>query len=201
MAGAGSTVPFVGLTGGMGAGKSTALAQLSSLGAATISSDAVVHELYEEDPLRSAVLEHFGPEVARNGEIDRAEVARLAFAEPGERAWLESQVWPLVGARVASWLEQARGAVPPPPAAIVEVPLLFEAGMEAIYDATIAVVSDETLRRERAAARGHEAVDERTGRQLSQDDKAQRATYVVHNDGSVEQLRAQLSEVLAKLTR
>jgi dephospho-CoA kinase len=201
MAGAGSTVPFVGLTGGMGAGKSTALAELGSLGAATISSDAIVHELYEGEPLRAAVVEHFGPDVARDGQIDRAEVARRAFADPEERAWLESLIWPLVGARVASWLGDARATIPPPPAAIVEVPLLFEAGMQAIYDATIAVVSDETLRRERAAARGHEAVDERTGRQLSQAEKAQRATYVVYNDGSVEQLRAQLSEVLGKLRR
>jgi dephospho-CoA kinase len=200
MAGAGSTVPFVGLTGGMGSGKSTALAELSSLGAATISSDAVVHELYEGEPLRTAVIEHFGPEVAREGAVDRGALARLAFADPAERAWLEGQIWPLVGARVGTWLEEARGSEPAPPAAIVEVPLLFEAGMEAIYDATIAVVSDETLRRERAAARGHEAVDERTGRQLSQDEKAERATYVVRNDGSIEQLRAQLSEVLGKLT-
>jgi dephospho-CoA kinase len=196
-----AAVPFVGLTGGLGAGKSTALEQLQELGAATISSDAVVHELYEGDELRDAVVAHFGAEVAPGGVIDRGEVAKRAFADPGERGWLEGQIWPLVGARVAAWLEQARTASPPPPAAIVEVPLLFEAGMEGIYDATIAVVSDEALRGERAAKRGHELVEERAGRQLSQQEKASRASYVVHNDGSVAELRAQLSEVLGKLQR
>ena len=74
--------------------------------------------------------------------------------------------------------------MPPPPAAVVETPLLFEAGMDGAYDATIAVVADEALRAARAQARGHEAVDERAARQLSQDEKAARATYVVRNDGS-----------------
>lgn len=194
-------MPFVGLTGGLGSGKSTALAQLQQLGAAVISSDAVVHELYAGGPLRDAVLARYGREVAPGGVIDRHALARRAFADPDERSWLEGQVWPLVGARVAAWLADARAASPPPPAAVVEVPLLFEAGMGELYDATIAVVSDEALRRERAAARGHELVDERAGRQLSQEEKARRATYVVTNDGTPDELRAQLSEVLGKLKR
>jgi dephospho-CoA kinase len=192
-------VPFVGLTGGLGAGKSTALAALARLGAATISSDAIVHELYEGEQLRDAVVSRWGPQVAPDGTVDRAAVAQHAFSSDDERRWLEQQIWPLVGARVASWLEQARAAQPAPPAAIVEVPLLFEAGLESIYDATIAVLADEDVRAERAAARGHEAVDERDARQLSQQEKAQRATYVVRNDGTVEQLESQLSAVLAKL--
>jgi len=90
---------------------------------------------------------------------------------------------------------------PPPPAAVIEIPLLFESGMDAALDATLAIVAPEELREERAGARGHAAVAERTSRQLSQDEKAARATYVVENDGSVEQLEARLSEVLAKLRR
>jgi dephospho-CoA kinase len=82
---------------------------------------------------------------------------------------------------------------------VIEVPLLFESGMDTAFDATIAVVAPEELRRERAGDRGHAAVAERTSRQLSQDEKASRATYVVTNDGSVEQLETRLSEVLAKL--
>ena len=88
---------------------------------------------------------------------------------------------------------------PPPPAGVVETPLLFEAGLEGAYDATIAVVADEEVRAERAAARGHVATAERTARQLSQDEKAARATYVVRNDGSISDLEARLSELLAKL--
>jgi dephospho-CoA kinase len=193
------SVPFVGLTGGMGAGKSTALEALRRLGAEVASSDAIVHELYEGDQLRDAVVARFGAEVAPEDVVDRAAVARRAFATPEDRAWLEGLVWPLVGARVAAWLERARAMRPPPPAAVVEVPLLFEAGLDQLYDATIAVVSEESLRRQRAAARGHASVDERAARQLPQQEKAQRATFVVRNDGSIEDLEHELSAVLGKL--
>jgi dephospho-CoA kinase len=194
-------VPFVGLTGGLGAGKSTALAALRELGAAVISSDAVVHELYEGEELRDAVLARFGPEVLTDGVVDRAAVARRAFARPEDRSWLEGVVWPLVGARVAGWLKAVRAQTPPPRAAIAEVPLLFEAGLQDIYDATIAVVSEEGLRKRRAEQRGHALVDERAARQLSQEEKAARATFVVHNDGTKRDLEAELSEILDKLGR
>jgi dephospho-CoA kinase len=193
-------VPFVGLTGGMGAGKSTALAALERLGAEVLSSDAVVHELYAADgDLRTAILARWGPEVAPGGVVDRAAVAQRAFADEGERRWLEGLLWPLVGARVAAWLEQARTRRPRPRAAVVEVPLLFEAGIEGIYDATIAVVADEQLRRERAAGRGHALAQERTARQLSQEEKAGRATFAVRNNGSESELEKKLSAILDKL--
>ena len=197
----GSSVPFVGLTGGLGSGKSTALDALRRLGAEVISSDAVVHELYAQEELRDAVVERFGHEVAPGGVVDRAALARRAFASDEDRAWLEARIWPLVGARITAWLERARELDPPPPAAVAEVPLLFEAGLEGLYDATIAVVSDEQLRARRAADRGHELIDERAARQLSQEEKAARASYVVRNDGTVAELEAQLSAVLAKLGR
>ena len=192
-------VPFVGLTGGLGAGKSTALQALRELGAETISSDEVVHELYASPELRDAVVARWGPEVAPDGTVDRAAVARRVFADDAERHWLEQQIWPRVGARVADWLEAARAREPAPPAAVVEVPLLFEAGLQDAYDATIAVLAAEELRSERAGARGHEHVGERDARQLSQEEKAARATFVVRNDGTIEELRAQLSDVLGNL--
>ena len=194
-------VPFVGLTGGMGAGKSTALAALEGLGAAVLSSDAVVHELYAGDQLRDAVVARWGEDVAPGGVVDRAAVAARAFAGEQDRAWLEGTVWPLVGARVADWLARVRAQRPPPPAAVVEVPLLFEAGLEGIYDATIAVVAEEDVRRRRDAARGHALADERAARQLPQEEKARRATFVVRNDGSEEDLLRQLSALLEKLAR
>ncbi len=183
----------------MGSGKSTALEALRRLGAEVLSSDAVVHELYEGGQLRDAVVERFGAEVAPGGVVDRAAVARRAFASAEDRAWLEGQVWPLVAARVAGWLQQVRAATQAPRAAVVEVPLLFEAGLDQLYDATIAVVSEEAVRRQRAAERGHALADERAARQLSQQEKARRATFVVHNDGSVEDLERVLSAVLGKL--
>jgi dephospho-CoA kinase len=194
-----ATVPFVGLTGGLGAGKSTALAALERLGAATLSTDAVVHELYESDDVRDAVVERWGPDVAPGGGVDRSAVARHAFADGDERAWLEGLLWPKVGERVAAFREAALGADPPPPAIVIETPLLFEAGMDGMYDATIAVIADEDVRAERAGARGHHGVDERAARQLPQEEKAARATFAVRNDGTVDDLESRLADVLAKL--
>jgi dephospho-CoA kinase len=193
-------VPFVGLTGGLGSGKSTALAALSRLGAATLSTDAVVHDLYATDTVRAAVVERWGAGVAPDGTVDRGAVARHAFASPEERSWLEELIWPLVGRRVVEFRAAADAAAPSPRAAVVETPLLFESGMHELYDATIAVIAPEEIRVVRAAARGHEAVDERAGRQLSQEQKAARASHVVHNGGTVAELEADLAEVLASLT-
>ncbi len=192
-------VPFVGLTGGLGAGKSEALRALEELGAATLSTDAVVHELLAGHELREIVVERLGREVAPDGELDRSLIAERVFGDDEARAWLEGELWPRVGQRVADWRQEIEALDPAPPAAVVEVPLLFESGMEAVFDATIAVVADESVREERAGARGHAAVSERTGRQLSQAEKAQRADFEVHNDGTLEELRGTLSRVLAKL--
>jgi dephospho-CoA kinase len=184
----------------MGAGKSTALAALERLGAAVCSTDAIVHELYADDErLRDAVVERWGTEVAPGGTVDRAAIARRAFAEERERRWLEALLWPLVGERVGAWLTLVQSRSPPPRAAVVEVPLLFEAGMEGLYDVTIAVVASEELRRERAAARGHELQIERAARQLSQQEKARRATFAVRNEGTERELAQELSRILDTL--
>lgn len=197
-------VPFVGLTGGLGAGKSTALAALERLGAVTLSTDAVVHDLYRSDAVREAVVARWGEGVlAADGEVDRSKVAERAFGggDPGGRAFLEGLLWPLVGQEVVAFRARADSADPSPRAAVVETPLLFEAGMHEAYDATIAITAPEDVRRERAAARGHAAVDERAARQLPQEEKAARATFHVVNDGSVEELESRLVEVLDALVR
>ncbi len=192
-------VPFIGLTGGLGAGKSTALEALERLGAATLSTDAVVHELYATAELRDAVVARWGEDVAPDGVVDRAAVAARAFAAPEQRAWLEGEIWPRVAACIAAWREQVLARDPAPPAAVVETPLLFESGMDANYDATVAVIADEGVRVQRAAARGHVGVDERAARQLSQEEKARRATYTVVNSGTLEELERELSDMLARL--
>jgi dephospho-CoA kinase len=192
-------VPFVGLTGGLGAGKSEALSALAGLGAATLSTDAVVHELLESDELREVVVARLGEEVARDGALDRSLIAERVFGDDEAREWLEGELWPRVGQRVAEWKDEVDALEPPPRAAVVEVPLLFESGMEGVFDATIAVIADETVRAERAGARGHASVDERAGRQLSQEEKAQKADYTVRNEGTLEELRETLSRVLARL--
>ncbi len=168
----------------MGAGKSTALEALARLGAAVLSTDAVVHELLASAQVRDAVVDRFGEEVAPGGVVDRAAVAAKTFADDADRAWLEGLLWPLVGKRAGAWIREVRGRTPPPRAAVIE---------------TIAIVSDEHVRCKRAAGRGHVLPDERSSRQFSQEEKARRATFVVRNDGTREDLERELSSVLDKL--
>ncbi len=186
----------IGLTGGIAAGKSEALAAFGRLGAETISSDAVVHELLEGEPLLSRLVERWGEEVAPDGEVDRNRIGSIVFADPEELKWLEGQIHPLVGERIGAWLAALPAGAE---VAVVEVPLLFESGMEGVFDTTVAVVASEDVRRERAQARGHALVDEREARQLAQGEKASRAEHVVANDGSVDDLERELSALVEKL--
>jgi len=154
----------------------------------------VVHELYEAPEVRDAVMERWGT-------ADRAEIARRAFATLEDREWLEQLLWPKVGERMWAWRQEQEAREPAPRALVVEVPLLFESGMEAAFDATVAVVADESVRRERAGGRGHAALDERTARQLTQEEKAARATYTVANSGTLEELEEALTDVIEKLNQ
>ena len=144
--------------------------------------------------MRAAVMERFGT-------TERSEIARAAFATDEGRQWLEELLWPRVGRRMWEWRRELESLEPPPRALVVEVPLLFESGMDDAFDATLAVVADEAVRRERAGARGHAALEERTSRQLSQEEKAARATYTVANSGTIEDLEETLTGVLEKLNQ
>lgn len=188
----------IGLTGGIAAGKSTALRAFANLGAATLSSDAVVHELLESEALLRRLAERWGSDVLADGGVDRAKIGEIVFADPEQLRWLEEQIHPLVRERTAAWLSSLPEKTG---VAVVEVPLLFEAGSDKVFDTTVAVVTADEVRRERAAARGHALVDEREARQLTQGEKAERAEHVVANDGSVEDLERALSALLAKLRR
>ncbi len=158
-----------------------------------------MHDLYADPEVRDAVVERWGEEVAPGGTVDRGAVAKRAFVNGDERGFLEGLLWPRVGRRIAEWREQQSAREPAPRALVIEVPLLFESGLDHGFDATLAIVADEEVRRERAAARGHESVDERTARQLTQDEKAARATFAVANSGTLDDLESRLSDVLAKL--
>jgi dephospho-CoA kinase len=187
----------IGLTGGIAAGKSEALAAFGRLGAATLSSDAVVHDLLEGEPLRREMAERWGPEVAPAGApTDRGRIGGIVFADPEQLTWLESKLHPAVGAETARWIAALPAGVE---FAVIEVPLLFEGGREKVFDTTVSIVAAEAVRRERAAARGHALVDAREARQLTQEEKADRAEHVIVNDGSVDDLEAALSALLAKL--
>lgn len=158
-----------------------------------------MHELYSDPSVVRAVRSRFGDDVVAHGVVDRPALARRAFATAADREWLESLLWPRVGERMAAWRDSLERSSRPVRAAVVEVPLLFESGMEDQFDATIAVVAREEVRASRAGARGHEALAERSARQLTQEEKAHRATYVVVNDGTLEELESKLSSLLEML--
>jgi dephospho-CoA kinase len=191
---------FIGLTGGIGSGKSEALEACRRAGAAVLSSDEIVHDLLQTDEVKELLTARWGDAVLSDGMIDRGAVAQIVFDKPDELQWLERNMFPLVAAETAAWRSDLEGANPPPRVAVVEVPLLFEAGAEGRFDTTVAVVTDEKLRAERAAARDHQAVDERTARQLSQDETARRADHVIRNDGSIEDLERAVRGLLDRLS-
>jgi dephospho-CoA kinase len=192
---------FVGLTGAVAAGKSEALAAFARLGAATLSTDAVTHELLGRAAVRERLVERWGEAVLVDGQVERARVGEIVFGRSDDLAWLESVLHPLVGARIVEWRQSLPAAGTS--VAVVEVPLLFETGMENAFDATVCVVADDSIRAARAGDRGTELLEGRSGRQLSQDEKAARATHVISNDGSLAELEervAQLMPELAELT-
>ncbi|MGH2906856.1 MAG: dephospho-CoA kinase [Solirubrobacterales bacterium] len=189
---------FIGLTGGVAAGKSTALAELAKLGVPTLSADQAVHDIYEDPEVIALLRERLGDEVVVDGEVDRDAVAREVFAEPEARVWLEQLTWPRVGRRIIGFRDEHVSAKSPPEAVVVEVPLLFEAGMDQAFDKTIVVIIDDELRKQRAAERGHEELAARDERQLPQSEKAERADVVVVNDGDVDQLARRMDAAVAE---
>jgi dephospho-CoA kinase len=191
------TPVLVGLTGAVAAGKSEALASFARHGAATLSSDAVVHELLDDPVVRDRLVERWGSEVAPDGVVDRGRIGKLVFESPEELGWLEELLHPLVGERIAAWhseLDAATGV------AVIEVPLLFETAMDGAFDETVAVVAGDQVRTERAGLRGTDQLDARAGRQLSQEEKAARAGHLIENDGSLEALDRSVAELMKALT-
>jgi dephospho-CoA kinase len=157
-----------------------------------------VHELLDDQGVRERLLERWGGEVVADGTVDRGRVGAIVFDSTEELAWLESLLHPLVGERTAEW---RAGLGPEVELAVVEVPLLFETGMESAFDATVAVVADDASRASRAGLRGTDLLEARSDRQLPQAEKAARADHVITNDGSLEELERQVAELVALLSR
>ncbi len=194
---------FIGLTGAIASGKSTVLAELEKLGVPTLSSDAAVHAIYEDDEVARLVAERFGESVLADGKVDREALAEEVFAESEARVWLEQLIWPRVGAKIFEFRELHQAAESPLRAIVVEVPLLFESGMDQAFDRTVAVTTSDDVRRERAAARGTgvSELEAREARQMSSAEKAARADYVIENDGTVESLAERLKALLGQIGR
>lgn len=179
---------FIGLTGAIGSGKSETLRAFGRLGAATLSTDEVAHEALADPEVLSQLVARWGPEVREAGSVDRKRVGQIVFDDPDELRWLESLTHPKVGQKVVEWRESLG---PGAELAVVEVPLLFEANMEGFFDGVLAVVAGDR-RDEWLKARGDAGVEGRSGRQLSEEEKTRRATWVLENDGTLADLEAKL---------
>jgi dephospho-CoA kinase len=179
----------VAVTGGIGAGKSEALAAFARHGAATISSDEVVHELYGDPEVQAALNERFGTS-------DRQAVRDIAVADVDSLLWLERLLHPRVITRTEAWREELSRLPDPPALAVNEVPLLFEAGAESWFDAVVVITAPRELRAERAGER----LDEREQRLIPEDEKVRRADFAYVNDGTLEQLDAFVAGVVRTLS-
>jgi dephospho-CoA kinase len=177
----------VAITGGIGAGKSEALAAFARHGAATISSDAVVHELYEDPEVQAALRDQFGTS-------DREAVRDLAVTDRDALLWLEGLLHPRVMARTDAWREDLARLPDPPELAVNEVPLLYEARAEDRFDAVVVITAPRELRAERTR------LDEREERLISEEEKVRRADFSYVNDGSLEDLDAFVAGVVSTLT-
>jgi dephospho-CoA kinase len=187
----------VAITGGIGAGKSEALAAFARHGAAVLSADEVVHRLLRADEqVRQALLERFGNDVrGEDGEIDRAALARIVFADRGELEWLEALLHPRVLREHLVWREALARDSSPPVLCATEVPLLYEVGAETRFDAVVVITAPEGLRRQRTKV----SPDERGQRLIPDEEKVRRAEYAYVNDGTLEELDAFVGSVVEDL--
>lgn len=188
----------VAITGGIGAGKSTALSAFARQGAATVSSDEIVHELLRRGEVQRAIVAKFGNGVVGpDGMLDRGAIGTVVFNDPQALAWLEQLLHPLVTAEYLTWREQLGGLATPPRVCVTEVPLLYEAGSERHFDRTVVITAPGEVRRERSQA----AADGRESRLLPDDEKVARADYAYVNTGTIADLEAFVASVMDDLSR
>jgi dephospho-CoA kinase len=190
----------VAITGGIGAGKSETLRAFARHGAAVISSDEIVHALLREDPeVKAAIVGRFGERVLdERGEIDRAAVGRIVFADREELDFLEALLHPRVARAYMAWREQLAARPDPPAVCATEVPLLYETGGERHFDVVVAVTASPEVRLRRTVVPDVLAREQRL---LPDEEKLRRADYAYVNDGTLEELDAFVAGVMAALTR
>jgi dephospho-CoA kinase len=190
----------IGLTGSIATGKSTVRAMFDALGVPTFSSDDAVHELYAGDAV--PVVEALFPGVSHSGQIDRAELSRRILAESARLKELEAAVHPLVRARIAKFLADAEASGAK--LAVVDIPLLFETGFDYRLDRVMVTMAEPATYRQRALARpgmSVEKLDAILARQMPQDEKRQRADYIIYTEKSLAETRAAVKALVDVLTK
>jgi dephospho-CoA kinase len=188
----------VAITGGIGAGKSEALYAFRKAGAATVSSDEIVHHLLRSDPeVKEAIVRELGEGVLdEEGNVDRKRVAKVVFGDRAKLAFLEGLLHPRVAAEYLSWRDGLAQLPDPPRVCVTEVPLLYETGGEARFDKVVVITAPAKLREQRRRV----ARDDRDQRLLPDREKVQRADFHYVNTGTLEELDSWVAGVMEELT-
>ncbi len=191
---------FLGLTGSIGAGKSTVSRLLRERGFAVLDADQVAREVSDFPDTLNELREAFGEEIIRNGRLDRARLGSLIFQDPAARVRLNAIIHPRVRREMKRLQEElvAQGT----PIVVQDIPLLFENGLDTLFDATLLVDAPFLLRARRVMARDNtdlQAVAARDRAQMPSEEKRGRATITLDNDGDLSHLERQLDAALLKL--
>lgn len=189
----------IGLTGGIGSGKSAVADMFSRLGIPVLDLDAVGHDvLAQDDDVQERIVEVFGAAVCdRSGRIDRSKLAAVAFTDQSTITRLNAIVHPAIWHREEAWLEGQADT----PYVIIEAPVLIEAGAQRRMDAVVVVLADVARRRERISSRPGYAsrFDEIAARQCSDEERRAAADYLIINEGSMADLQQQVEQLHAVL--
>jgi dephospho-CoA kinase len=154
-----------------------------------------VHRLLRDDPeVQQALVERFGPDVVHSDGADRAAIAQRVFNDPEELEWLERLLHPKVVAEHSAWREKVSEGPNPPALTVTEIPLLYETGGEARFDAVVVITAPPEVR----AAR-REVPDDRERRLLPEEEKIRRADYAYVNNGTLDELEAFVADVVARV--
>jgi dephospho-CoA kinase len=193
-------IPRLGLTGGIGSGKSTALAYLHECGAAVVSSDRIVHGLYDQPAIIAAVQGRYGQKATTGAHVNRQALAGIVFRDQDELQWLEQLLHPHVRAAVDEWAAAQQKVRPLPALIAAEVPLLFETGMETAFDFVMLITAPVEVRRRRLVAKlTDDEFERRMAQQMPEEQKIARSDFVFHNGGERKALRDFVGQTVAQI--
>ena len=200
MTGTRHRIPRLGLTGGIGSGKSTALAYLHECGAAVISSDHIVHRLYDRPAIIAAIQRRYGHKATTGAHVNRQVLAGIVFRDQAELQWLEQLLHPHVHAAVEEWSAAQQKVRPRPAVIAAEVPLLFETGMETVFDFVMLITAPVEVRRRRLTAKLTDSeFERRMAQQMPEEEKIARSDFVFHNSGERKALREFVGQTVAQI--